>query len=377
MKIAILTQPLHNNYGGLLQAFALQHYLTAQGHDVLTVDFALDHKPRFFGIKTIVGNIIRKYVLRRPIKSIVPITDEQKRAIGQHTNRFTAEYIRTSQKIYSVAEFSYIKQYGFDAYVVGSDQVWRPAYSPGISAFFLSFLNKKQDEDKVRKIAYAASFGVENCGEFSTEQLAKYAPLLQRFDAIGVREDSAVDLCLQHFGATAEHVIDPTLLLEKETYCQLVMQDNIPASKGNMMVYVLDKAPEKQRIIQQVANERGLTPYTVMPEHNGVYPPVTQWLRGFIDAEYVVTDSFHGVAFSIIFNKPFIAIGNHDRGLARFTSILKIFGLEDRLIFTPADLNTKLINQPIDFTKVNQLKAERQKFATVFLNQALKAESNE
>ncbi|CAM3950989.1 polysaccharide pyruvyl transferase family protein [Klebsiella quasipneumoniae subsp. similipneumoniae] len=368
MKIAILTQPLHNNYGGLLQAYALQHYLKNQGHDVLTIDFPWNRKLRYFGIKTIIGNIIRKYVLLRPIKSIFPLTDEQMRSIGQHTNRFTAQHIRTTQKIYSVAEFSYIKQYGFDAYVVGSDQVWRPAYSPGMPAFFLSFLNK---EDNAKRVAYAASFGVDNCGEFSAAQLAEYAPLLQRFDAIGVREDSAVKLCHQCFGTTAEHVIDPTLLLEKEAYCELIAQDNIPASNGNMMVYVLDKAPEKQQIINTVASERGLTPFTVMPEQNGVYPPVTQWLRGFMDAEYVVTDSFHGVAFSIIFNKPFIAIGNHGRGLARFTSVLKMFDLEQRLILSPAELTAELINQPINFDKLNQLKAEKQQFAAVFLDKAL------
>ncbi|MGW7675726.1 polysaccharide pyruvyl transferase family protein [Shewanella sp. S23-S33] len=370
MKIAILTQPLHNNYGGLLQAFALQHYLKNQGHDVLTVDFVWNHKQRYFGIKSIIGNAIRKYVLCRPLKSIFSITDEQKRVIGQHTNRFTAEHVRTTQGIYSVAEFTYISQYGFDAYIVGSDQVWRPAYSPGMSAFFLSFLS---NEDKAKRVAYAASFGVDNCNEFSAEQLAEYAPLLQRFDAIGVREDSAVDLCKLHFGAIAEHVIDPTLLLNKEIYCDLVVQDNIPTNNGNMMVYVLDSAREKQQIIQLVASECGLKPFTVMPEQNGIYPPVTQWLRGFMDAEYVVTDSFHGVVFSIIFNKPFIAIGNYDRGLARFTSVLKMFGLEQRLIFSPEELSAELINQPIDFAKVNQLKAEKQQYARTFLNQALKA----
>ncbi|QJT30066.1 polysaccharide pyruvyl transferase family protein [Aeromonas media] len=368
MKIAILTQPLHNNYGGLLQAFALQHHLKNQGHDVLTVDFSKDNKPRYFGIKTIIGNIIRKYMLRRPLKSILPVTDEQKRAIGQHTNRFTAEHIRTTQAIHSVEEFAYIKQYQFDAYVVGSDQVWRPAYSPGMSAFFLSFLSK---ESKAKRIAYAASFGVDNCDEFSSEQLTEYASLLQRFDAVGVREDSAVELCQQHFGTCAQHVIDPTLLLDKEIYIQIVEQDRIPASNGNMMVYVLDKAPEKQEIIQQVAKERNLTPFTVMPELNGVYPPVTQWLRGFMDAEYVVTDSFHGVAFSIIFNKPFIAIGNRDRGLARFTSILKLFGLESRLVFSCEDVSTELVNRQIDFTKVNQLKVLQQQHAQAFLNQVI------
>ncbi|WP_039041255.1 polysaccharide pyruvyl transferase family protein [Aeromonas caviae] len=370
MKIAILTQPLHNNYGGLLQAFALQHYLKAQGHDVLTVDFSSDPTPRFFGIKTVVGNILRKYVLRRQIKSILPITAEQKRVIGQHTNCFTAEHIRTTQMIHSVEEFAYIKQYQFDAYVVGSDQVWRPAYSPGMSAFFLSFLG---ENDTAKRIAYAASFGVDHCDEFSSEQLVEYGKLLKRFDAIGVREDTAVELCHQNFGVDAQHVIDPTLLLDKEVYCKLVEQDRIPKNNGNMMVYVLDKAPEKQDIIQLVANERGLTPFTVMPEKNGVYPPVTQWLRGFMDAEYVVTDSFHGVAFSIIFNKPFIAIGNRDRGLARFTSILKLFELESRLVFSMAELNSELINCQIDYESVNRRKIRLQQFSQEFLSQALRS----
>ncbi|MDF9401268.1 polysaccharide pyruvyl transferase family protein [Vibrio sp. 1180_3] len=368
MKIAILTQPLHNNYGGLLQAFALQNYLKNQGHDVLTVDFSMHYKPRYFGIKKIIGNIIRKYILRRPMKSIFPLTNKQKREIGQHTNRFTAEKIRTTQRIYSEGEFDYIKKYQFDAYVVGSDQVWRPTYSPGISAYFLSFLNKS---DKVKRIAYAASFGVDNCDEFNPEQLIEYSLLLKKFDAVGVREDSAVDLCKKHFDVVAEHVIDPTLLLDKEDYCQLVDQYNTPLSDGNMMVYVLDKSLEKQKIIQTVASKCNLCPFTVMPVNNGIYPPVTQWLRGFMDAEYVVTDSFHGVVFSIIFNKSFIAIGNHGRGLARFTSILNMFNLTERLIFDHDQLTDELINASIDYSKVNRLKVTKQQFAQHFLKRVL------
>ncbi|WP_233357605.1 hypothetical protein, partial [Vibrio cholerae] len=76
---------------------ALQKYLKEQGNEVMTVDFAWNHKLRYFGIKLIIGNIIRKYILRRNIRSIFPITNEEKRRIGQHTDRFTAEYIRTTQ----------------------------------------------------------------------------------------------------------------------------------------------------------------------------------------------------------------------------------------------------------------------------------------
>lgn len=365
MKIGILTQPLHNNYGGLLQAYALQKFLKDQGHDVLTVDFACNRKPRLWGLKGIAINMIRKYLLCRPIASIFP--DQQKRVIAQHTNRFRAEHIRTTQPITCLNEFDFVKKYQFDAFVVGSDQVWRPAYSPGMPSFFLEFLG---DDKNTLRIAYAASFGIDNCAEFSENDLARYGTLLKKFHAVSVREDSAVKLCQDHFGVMATHVIDPTLLLNKGDYCALIESDKIPAFTGNMMVYVLDKAPEKQLIIDRVARVRGLKPYSVMPDEiDGVYPSVTQWLRGFMDAEYVVTDSFHGVVFSIIFNKPFIAIGNHDRGLARFTSILKKFSLENRLVFSMEDLTLDKINENIDFSTINKIKKSEQTLAAHFLHQ--------
>ena len=369
MKIGILTQPLHNNYGGLLQAYALQNYLKEQGHDVLTVDFSSNRKPRLWGIRSIAINIINKYILCRSVARILPPDDQRKKGIGQHTNRFKAEYIRTTQPIHSLAEFDYIKQYDFDGYIVGSDQVWRPAYSSGISAFFLHFLGT---DNNSKRIAYAASFGVDHCDGISQDALLDYSSLLQKFDAIGVREDSAVELCREHFGVTAQHVIDPTLLLDKSEYCTLVERDNISVSPGNMMVYVLDKSIEKQGMIDLIAKERGLKYYTVMQdEKTGIYPPVTQWLRGFMDAEYVVTDSFHGVAFSIIFNKPFIAIGNHDRGLARFTSILTTFRLQERLIFSKSELTKEKINEVIDFDVINKIKEDEKNKAFLFISSVL------
>lgn len=377
MKIGILTQHLHDNYGGLLQAYALQKFLTSQGHDVLTVDFlsknigeTVNPKPRLWGVKGIVINCIRKYILKRNVEFIFPLNETEKASIGRETRRFVAENIRITQRLSSLDEFKYLDSYKFDAYIVGSDQVWRPRYSPGLSAFFLDFLGA---DTKTKRIAYAASFGTDNCDEYSPEELVKYTALCKKFDAIGVREDSAVELCKNNFCAKAEHVLDPTILLEKDDYIDLVNKDGIPESMGNMMVYVLDRSPDKQRMINQVALIRGLKPFTVMPVGaRGVFPPVTQWLRGFMDAEYVVTDSFHGVAFSIIFNKPFIAIGNKGRGLARFTSVLKKFNLEDRLVLTENELTQDKIDADIDFTKVNQIKKIEQEFAFKFLQEPLK-----
>jgi hypothetical protein len=372
MKVGILTQHLHNNYGGLLQAYALQKCLLDMGHTVLTVDFTsndigsnINRKPRLWGLKGILINSYKKYFLRKSIDSIFGITDREKASIGRETRRFLAENIRTTQRLSSIDEFPYLKSYNFDAFIVGSDQVWRPAYSPGLSAFFLDFLGNDQ---RIKRLAYAASFGTDNCDEYTEEDLARYTALCQKFNGITVREDSAVELCKKYFSVNAKQVVDPTMLLEQEDYIQLVNRDNISPSHGDMMVYVLDKTQEKQRMIKNVAKVMSLKPFTVMPDDvTGIYPPVTQWIRGFMDAKYVVTDSFHGVAFSIIFNKQFIAIGNNERGLARFTSVLKIFGLENRLVLNEIQLTEDKINSIIDFDKVNIIRKEQKKYAYDFL----------
>ncbi|HHR6131972.1 TPA: polysaccharide pyruvyl transferase family protein [Providencia alcalifaciens] len=363
MKIGILTQPLHNNYGGLLQAYALQSFLARQGHDVLTVDFSKTYKPKFGGIKGIVKNSIKKYILRHDIKSVFPLKDTERHKINQHTNRFISENIRRTQLITNLSEFSFLDAYNFDAFIVGSDQVWRPSYSPGMPAFFLDFL---RDDKEIKRIAYAASFGVDHCDEYTQEELDSYAYLAKLFDAIGVREDSAVDLCDKYFGVNATHVLDPTFFLKKDDYINLINKDKTQPINGNLMVYVLDPQEEKNKIISEIEKRHNLTSYNFMGNNTlGIYQPVTQWLRGFMESEFVVTDSFHGVVFSIIFNKPFIAIGNSNRGLTRFTSLLKLFNLESQLI-TSVDELSKVSNK-INMDIVNKIKKENKDISTEFL----------
>jgi exopolysaccharide biosynthesis predicted pyruvyltransferase EpsI len=102
-----------------------------------------------------------------------------------------------------------------------------------------------------------------------------------------------------------------------------------------------------------------------------VVPPVEGWIKGFYDAEFVVTDSFHGVIFSIIFNKPFIAIGNEERGISRFTSILKQFDLEHRLIIGYDQLNNDLILENIDFDVINSKLKDLKAKSLLFLKKNL------
>ena len=169
-----------------------------------------------------------------------------------------------------------------------------------------------------------------------------------------------------------EQVLDPTLLIKKEDYIQLFEKNKVSESKGNLLVYILDEIPEKSELINKIAEEKKLIPFKVnskvgkgglsLPEY--IQPTVEEWIRGFYDAEFVVTDSFHACVFSILFNKPFIVYGNENRGLSRFTSVLNIFGLEERLL---KNLSEYRQFDEIDWNRVNSLLEKKIKDSCKFL----------
>ncbi|MEW8031758.1 MAG: polysaccharide pyruvyl transferase family protein [Candidatus Thiodiazotropha endolucinida] len=376
MKIGILTQPLHNNYGGLLQAFALQVVMKRLGHEVWTVDFwKVDRKKdlRFYPriIKSILIRAVQRYLLGRSVSVWVWPTNSNNRKFTRHMRRFVEENIKTTSKINNSPQLSLLKEYHFDAYVVGSDQVWRPEYSPNLLHFFLDFLS---DDTMVKRISYAASFGVEDW-EFTPEETVVCAGLAQKFDAISVREDSAIELCRKYLEVPAVHVLDPTMLLDKDDYTALVNEDGIPEFNAEIISYVLDATPEKKNIINAISEVIGVNACFVNNAmsgyHDNVFPPVTQWIRGYMDTDFVITDSFHGTVFSIIFNRPFIAIGNEERGLTRFVSLLKMFDLENRVLHSADQITTELINEKIDWDRVNSILSQKRQEALVFLTASL------
>lgn len=354
MRIGILTLPIHTNYGGILQAYALQTVLERMGHEVCLIDkkhkvvpFPLWKAPLVYG---------KRIVLNATGHSF-PIFYEQKinreRPIeSQNTIKFINKYIR--YKI--VNKFSDIQERDFDAIVVGSDQIWRPKYFyDKIEHAYLDFTAGWN----IRRIAYAASFGTDKW-EYSLGQTRRCGELLRRFDAVSVRENTGVNLCQKYFGIVVEHLLDPTMLLQKNDYIRLFENNNTPKSKGTLLNYILDETPKKTAIINKVVKEKGLVPFRVNSKlgnptaslEDRIQPSVESWLRGFYDAEFIVTDSFHACVFSILFNKPFITIGNTKRGLTRFTSLLEMFGLKNRIISDDSD---KIIDSEINWNYVNSM----------------------
>ncbi len=339
MKIGILTLPLHTNYGGILQAYALQTVLERMGNEVYLIE-----KPTFplhlplWKTPLSYGRRILKNISGHPF----PILYEQKMnreasTIRQHTDKFINKYIK--RKI--VDNYTDVHENDFDAIVVGSDQIWRPKYFHNIETAYLDFT----EGWNIKRMAYAASFGTDEW-EYTPKQTKKCGRLLQSFDAVSVREKSGINLCHNHFHVQATHVLDPTMLLEPENYIKLFEVDDTPKSPGTLLNYILDETPEKTALIEKIAKDKSLVPFRVnskveninAPLQERIHPPVEQWLRGFYDAEFVITDSFHACVFSILFNKPFFVIGNTARGMSRFTSLLSMFGLENRLIHSNSSI---------------------------------------
>lgn len=385
MKIGILTQPLHNNYGGLLQNYALQQVLILAGHEPCTIDH--ENTVKVCKIRQMSRRI--KAYLRHWIKpqkfikpGYVPSAKEEA-VISQYTRHFINKYICHSRSLDNHRGFREIaKRKGFQAYIVGSDQCWRPLYNKSfLKEMFLNFV---EDQDDIKRIAYGASFGIDEW-DLAPETMAECAQLVKKFDLITVREKSGIDLCRNHLGIEAKHVLDPTLLLAKEAYVKLVDNEHEPHSSGNLFYYLLDPNEEKYRFVKSVADQMELVPFTVMPKYYSwninkdcikkhikdcVYPSVTSWLRAFMDAKMIIVDSFHGMVFSIIFNKPFWVLSNQRRGMSRFNSLLKEFDLEDRLIHN--DQMEKLdIKKTINWDRVNLKKEEDAKFSISLLNDTL------
>lgn len=358
MRIGIVTQPLELNYGGILQNWALQQVLKRMGHEPITIDAY-----QRFSTPHYVYSYLRAWWMRSRGK---PGWFYPHRYHGslrrKETGRFVEQHIDKTRVMWHY-DRKVVKRYGMEAIIVGSDQVWRPRYNKShIEDKFLKFAEGLP----LKRIAYAASFGIDEW-TFSPEQTAMCAPLLKQFDAVSVREGSAVGLCREHFGVDAQVALDPSLLLEAEDY-QEIIDPEWDASEPYLAVYCLDITPVKREFFNRVAQERGLS---VRFFSAGLQAKLTigQWLAMFYHATMLVTDSFHGTVFSILFGKEFYTLGNPNRGNTRIKGLLELLGLENRMLsdMEPDESRSAAIDWPKVYSRLN---VERNK-SLEFLSKAL------
>jgi hypothetical protein len=382
MKIGILTFPFNNNYGGFLQAYALMTVLKSKGHDV----WLINRRPnRIMGLPLlfyIFKRIIKKYIFKQKIE----IINTNKKShddyyiVGKNTLKFVEKYIQPQTKAYySTKQLAKCKKLNFDAMIVGSDQIWRPKYISNIEDFFLGFLKKNK---KCLRISYAASFGVDLC-EYDNRQRRRCGELIKQFDDVSVRENSGsclIEKELKWLLYKPKVVLDPTMLLDIEQYRRLFSSSADRKTK-TLFCYILDMSSQVRSIIQIIASTKSLEPYYIMPEFSPwdlckpvkkrILPSVEVWLKSMYEADFVITDSFHGTVFSILFNRPFLTIGNLTRGISRLSTLLSNFSLENRLILLEDFMCLNFCNENINWKSVNKKIEYLREYSLNFLEQAL------
>lgn len=330
MKIGLLSYHKNYNYGWNLQCYALMTVLKSMGHDVVLIDKRKFHNPiPYARIKYVLKKICGFYLCHR---RHINYEKEQERK-GNKIEAFFEKYI-TPRTEAITSKSGYKSLPHFDAFVVGSDQVWRKNLVNPLVDYFFSFVDYP-----AILISYAASFGVDYA-EYSETDINRCGHLIEKFKAISVRESSGVKLIKDNYKWHCNPVVmpDPTLLLSSKDYEKII---NISTRKNiGLFCYVLDKTEDKEKAISKILAAYSLETYGIYLDGEEVYPPVEEWLCSFRDAEFIFTDSFHGCVFALIFRKPFIAYGNAKRGMARFLSLLDTFEQSNRLIQSSTEIDT-------------------------------------
>lgn len=336
MKIGIVTFFCVPNYGAMLQAYALWKYLEERGHEVEFIDYAFGNTRRIPLWKCFVARRLHNYfdVIRKKLKSYVRFDIVS----------FSDVFPRTKR----LETFAELETIGvrYDAIIVGSDQMWNPLWCSGenLPVVMLDFAAKG-----VKRIAYAVSFGTK---EWKQEQNAAEAGrLLREFDAISVREESGMKLVQELSGRDdAKWMVDPTLLHSASFYESLL---NVECRKRHRYVfsYMLEEWMNDENlesVIQAVMAAKGIDEiHTDKVSVGGLWSPICKmfdvqskvpvgtWLSEIANSDFVVTNSFHGTVFSILFHRPFVAMpvsGKMSGMNERIVSLLSMAGLRSRIV---------------------------------------------
>lgn len=334
MKIGILTFHNAHNYGAVLQAYALKTTIKALGHEVKIINYKnkaiLDHYPVMLNTKC----------------------DEIQR-------KWQTQYLKFENFINSILlegdvcciSSDEVKLQDVDCYIVGSDQVWEKWLTGGFDpVYFLDF------ETKAKKISYAAS---KTNAYIEEKDLDYFQSKLREFNKISVREDNFADN-LRNYGIKATTVVDPTLFLDSYQYDELLGNKNL--LERYILVYYLTENDELCKCAEHIAQKTNLPIKEIHFYHKEGFIDAQMadcgpedFLKLFKNAEYIVTNSFHGVVFSIIYRKVFFAVYEND---SRKDSILNKLGLESRHITNQKQISLELIDYTMAECRLNEIRVE-------------------
>ncbi len=381
-RIGILTFFRAENYGGDLQAYALQKKLNLLGYNAEVINqlrpinkgFILTNN--FDKIVTLDDKISRKGMFNTKIAKIITylaslIFHKREKLRKSRFADFENEHIRTSEKTYYNFEDIYKDMLPYNIYIVGSDQVWNYTnpYSP--EPYFLTFVKKE------KKIAYAASIGQEYIPE---EIKPLYIKWLQGIDHISIREKHIEQLIKDISGKSAVTVLDPTLLLTKKDWIDNLKIQELK-TEPFLLIYTLSESPYIYDFARHIAKEKNLKIKRIVPRswvlkkekniENIFDAGPIEFVQLFAAASFVLTNSFHGTAFSVNFNIPFFAIPRKTlQNKSRFISLLNIVNLSDRLLFDGSEFpDTSKLN--LSFNEANEILSIERKNSTSFVTDAI------
>lgn len=369
-KIGIITIQKCDNFGADLQAYALGAKLRSLGHDAENIDYLFYKHPRHrggWGEKP----IFKLSLVNRAKELLFPVVDglknlKRRKAIAARHERFKAwtdKHLKCGPEYRSVSAL-YQNPPQYDVYMVGSDQVWNPRMGSNILPYFMDFAPAG-----ACKVSYASSLGVS---ELPTPAFLKYRELLKDFSHVGLREARGAELVgRMKLEAEVKHVLDPTLLLSSEEWARVADEPKTAhASSRYLLLYDLIASSETVALARRIAARKGLE---VIRVGDGAYGPGEfVWL--FAHADCVVTNSFHGTAFSLIHEKDFVSV--IPRGMtnaSRIESVLKVVGLDSQIVRAESASAMDAI-PPIDWTSVHvKLDAARAE-SVDFLERAVSGE---
>lgn len=367
MKIGTITfWDTEENYGQVLQCYALIKYLQKHGHQATLIRT----KPLVGSKRTVIQKVFTLLVMARHPRSLISFFKRTPKTksnaalpiVDRGFAQFKIKYIPSTSSIFSYEDLVN-SPLDYDAIICGSDQIWS-AISP---LMFLQF------PGKFKRIAYAASFGGFQIKNILDRKQVKF--WLDSFDFISVREKEGVEMCLS-LGAKAFLFPDPTLLLNKSDYEGIIGDSVIKNDKPYILLYLLgNKIDVDVKLFFDFAHLKGIDIKYVASQgrtddFEKVFPSIPEWLSLIRNARAVITNSFHGTVFSLIFNTPFITVplsGNVTRMNGRITDLLSKYHLEDRLFMG----NLECLLEDANFSLFNKVKEEDCKFVTNLMSNLL------
>lgn len=342
-----------SNYGAILTSYALYRLLEEMGKRPVLMDYSPLYANKSHRLS---DNMSRMFLRRHSIGFTAPLEGDEAYDTLNDT---------------------------LDTFIIGADQVWRWRYTTGCGlAYFLDYVRG----DK-RKVAFASSFGIET-EERPAESVERARHCLQTFDAVSVREKSGVDILRNHYGIEGEWVLDPVFLCRKEDYdtlCECAERQESPY----VLSYVLEPDDAIRHHIAAISAERGAQAVNMVNAQMDIEEAQRrfgteqiardvspeQWVRNIRDCDFFITDSFHGVCFALMFNRPFLCVAPPTRGRARFDSLLGLVGLQRCMLspdYTEEEWNAAVA--PIDWAQVNGILQGERERARTWLENALNAQ---